>query len=63
MSADEGEVEPYTQGWTLASEGHCLVASRFIYHETGRRQDAIAVSAYHRFIDAGGPAKIVSVDD
>ena len=63
MPADEGEVKPDTQGRTLPSQDHGFIASRLIDHETGSGENAVAVRAQNRGIDAFGTAKIISVDD
>jgi hypothetical protein len=63
MPAEQGKVETHTQPLVFSGQSDRLFAGRFVYHQAGAGENALAMSANHGGVDAGGTAKVVGVDD
>src|SRR5262249_55471085 len=63
VAARQGEVQTYAQLRMLLRQRDGFVEGRFVDHQAGRGQNALAMGADHRRVNAARPSEIVGVDD
>ena len=63
MAAKQGQVQADSKPGIFSRESDGFVESRFIDHQAGRSQDALAMSTDNRLVDRGGATEVVGVYD
>jgi len=62
-AADKGQMQAHTQTRVRLGEPGGLGARRFVDHEAGRGQNALAVRPDHRLVDGVGTPEIIGIHD